>query len=375
MQKLPVSAINKLYTFVFDNNLQINNITLHKFDTTQVNKLAGLLSQMPEILITTHYNPDGDALGSSLALGNYLQKKGLSVKVLIPNEYPGFLAWMPGSKDMIVYARDKERGTQLIEDAGLIFCLDYNSIDRVNLFADKLEKSEKPKVLVDHHLQPELQFDYLFSVIETSSTSELIYDLICALGDKELIDTNIANCLYVGIMTDTGSFSFACNHPHTYEVVAELVHIGVDTEQVHRLVYDTYSEHRMRLLGYCLSEKLTVIKEHATAYIWLTKEDMKRFKVKPGDTEGIVNYGLSIKGISFAALFSEKDDRIRISFRSKGSFSVNNFAREHFNGGGHRNAAGGDSFLKMTDTIQRFTELLPRYKEGLMKAARESNFL
>lgn len=360
---------------MFDIYLQIKNITLHRFDKTQLSNLAGLLSEKPEILITSHYNPDGDALGSSLALGNYLKKKGFSVEVLIPNEYPGFLAWMPGSKEMLVYARDNERGNQLIDEAGLIFCLDYNAIDRVNLFADKLKKSTAPKVLVDHHLQPELQFNFLFSVVETSSTSELIYDLICGLGDKELIDTSIANCLYVGIMTDTGSFSFACNYPHTYEVVAELVRIGVDTEQVHRLVYDTYSEHRMRLLGYCLSEKLTVIKEHATAYIWLTKEDMKRFKVKPGDTEGIVNYGLSIKGISFAALFSEKDDRIRISFRSKGSFSVNNFAREHFNGGGHRNAAGGDSFIKMTETIARFVDLLPQYKEGLAKAARESNFL
>ena len=370
---MPVSAINNLYTFVFDNLLQINNGILHKFDPNQVSNLASLLTQKAQILITTHYNPDGDALGSSLALGFYLETKGFSVNVLVPNEYPGFLAWMPGSKQMVVYSRDKERADELVGKADIIFCLDYNAFHRVNLFADKLEKSKAKKVLVDHHPQPEPQFDYTFSVVETSSTAELVYDLICALGDRELIDKAMADCLYVGIMTDTGSFSFANNYPHTYEVVADLVRKGVDAEQVHRLVYDTYPEHRMRLLGYCLGERLAVLKEFATAYIFLTKEDMKHFKVKPGDTEGIVNYALSIKGISFAALFSEKDDRIRISFRSKGNFSVNDFARENYEGGGHRNAAGGDSFLKMPETIERFKKLISDHQEALKKAAHESN--
>ena len=346
---------------------------MHKFDPKQVSNLASLLTQKAEILITTHFSPDGDALGSSLALSFYLQKKGFSVNVLVPNEYPGFLAWMPGSKQMTVYSRDKERGDALVENADIIFSLDYNAFHRVNLFADKLEKSKAKKVLVDHHLQPDPDFDIAFSVVETSSTAELVYDLICALGDKDIIDKAMADCLYVGIMTDTGSFSFANNYPHTYEVVAELVRKGVDAEQVHRLVYDTYPELRMRLLGYCLSEGLNVLQEFATAYIFLTKEDMKRFKIKPGDTEGIVNYALSIKGISFAALFTEKDDRIRISFRSKGSFSVNEFAREYYEGGGHRNAAGGDSFLKMPETIERFRQLISDHQEALKKAAHESN--
>ena len=346
---------------------------MHKFDPNLVSNLASLLTQKVQILITTHYNPDGDALGSSLAMGLYLEKKGFNVNVLVPNEYPGFLAWMPGSKQMVVYSREKERSDALLESADIIFCLDYNAFHRVNLFADELEKSKAIKVLIDHHLQPEPQFDYMFSVVDTSSTAELVYDLICALGDNALIDRKMADCLYVGIMTDTGSFSFANNYPHTYEVVADLVRKGVDAAHVHRLVYDTYPEHRMRLLGYCLSERLTVLKEYASAYIFLTTEDMKNFKVKPGDTEGIVNYALSIKGISFAALFSEKDDRIRISFRSKGSFSVNEFARNHYEGGGHRNAAGGDSFLNMPETIERFRQLLTNYQEELKKAAHESN--
>ena len=346
---------------------------MHKFDPNQVSNLASLLTQKAEILITTHYNPDGDALGSSLAMSFYLQKKGFAVNVLVPNEYPGFLAWMPGSDQMVVYSRDKEKGDALVDNADIIFSLDYNAFHRVNLFADKLEKSKAKKVLIDHHLQPDPHFDYVFSIVETSSTAELVYDLIGALGDNELIDRTMADCLYVGIMTDTGSFSFANNYPHTYEVVADLVRKGVDAAHVHRLVYDTYPEIRMRLLGYCLSEGLNVLQEFATAYIFLTKEDMKKFKIKPGDTEGIVNYALSIKGISFAALFTEKDDRIRISFRSKGDFSVNEFAREYYEGGGHRNAAGGDSFLKMPETIDRFRNLISVHQEALQQAAHDSN--
>lgn len=340
-----------------------------------VSQLKELLTTTTNILITTHYNPDGDALGSSLGLCHYLHLKGYSAKILIPNEYPDFLGWMPGNADMTVYSKNQSQGNALIDWAEVIFCLDYNAIQRVNLFSEKLLSANGVKVLVDHHLQPEPQFDYMFSIIETSSTAELVYDLISALGDQEVIDKDIAICLYVGIMTDTGSFSFACNLPHTYEVVAELVRRGVDTEQVHRLVYDTYSEQRMRLLGHCLSEKLTVIKDCAAAYIWLSKDDMKKFKVLPGDTEGIVNYALSIRGISFAALFTEKPDKVRISFRSKGNFSVNDFARNHFNGGGHRNAAGGETYLKMNETIELFTSLLPQYKEGLQNAAHLSSFL
>ncbi|PKP50591.1 MAG: DHH family phosphoesterase [Bacteroidetes bacterium HGW-Bacteroidetes-11] len=345
------------------------------FNKDLVNQLKELLTTTSNILITTHYNPDGDALGSSLGLYHYLHLKGYSAKILVPNEYPDFLGWMPGNSDMTVYSKNQSEGDALIDWAEVIFCLDYNAIQRVNLFSDKLINAKGVKVLVDHHLQPEPQFDYMFSMIETSSTSELVYDLICALGDQDIIEKNIAMCLYVGIMTDTGSFSFACNLPHTYEVVAELVRRGVDTEQVHRLVYDTYSEQRMRLLGHCLSEKLTVVKDCATAYIWLSKDDMKKFKVQPGDTEGIVNYALSIKGISFAALFTEKPDKVRISFRSKGNFSVNDFSRNHFNGGGHRNAAGGETRLKMNETIELFTSLLPQYKAGLQSAAHQSSFL
>lgn len=355
--------------------LFFNNYLLHKFNPDTLTKVKHLLTSPAEIVVTSHYNPDGDALGSSLALSRYLTKKGHSVTTIIPNDFPGFLQWMPGQKDIVVYFHKSKTADELLKNAKIIFSLDYNAISRVNLFADQLAKAKGVKILIDHHLEPEKEFDFSFSVIKTSSTSELVFDFIEALDDAHLIDAEIAINLYVGIMTDTGSFSFACNYPRTYEVVARLVEAGVDTEQVHRLVYDTYSESRMRLLGFCLSERMKVLPEHSTAYIWLTQEDLDKFDFNPGDTEGMVNYALSIKGISFAALFTEKEDRIRISFRSKGNFSVNNFARNHYQGGGHRNASGGDSFDKMPVTLSKFEALLPRYQEGLLSAAQQSSRL
>ncbi|MHC1773935.1 MAG: bifunctional oligoribonuclease/PAP phosphatase NrnA [Lentimicrobium sp.] len=348
---------------------------MHKFNPDTLKAVTRLLEVPSEVVVTSHYNPDGDALGSTLALSMYLKKKGHKVSMILPNDFPDFLQWMPGVEDILIYFHKSRTADELIANASIIFCLDYNAIPRVNLFSDRLFEAKATKILIDHHLQPENHFDYSFSVIKTSSTSELVYDFIESMDDLSLLNTDMSVCLYVGIMTDTGSFSFACNYPHTFEVVSKLVQKGVDTEQVHRLVYDTYSEGRMRLLGFCLSERMIVLHDSATAYIWLSKADMERFGFKPGDTEGVVNYALSIKDISFAALFTEKSDRIRISFRSKGDFSVNNFAREHYQGGGHRNAAGGDSFEPMEKTLSGFGDLLAVYKDDLLKAARQSSML
>ncbi|NTW25466.1 MAG: bifunctional oligoribonuclease/PAP phosphatase NrnA [Lentimicrobium sp.] len=348
---------------------------MQKFNPDTLNSVKQLLDVPAEIVVTSHYNPDGDALGSALALSRYLRKKGHKVTTIIPNDFPDFLHWMPGQKDILIYFHKSLTANELIKNASIIFCLDYNAIPRVNLFADQLFEAKGIKVLIDHHLAPEDHFDYSLSVIKTSSTSELIFDFIDNLGDNDLIDADIAVCLYVGMMTDTGSFSFACNYPHTYEVVAKLVKAGVDTERVHRLVYDTYSESRMRLLGFCLSERMIVLGEYGTAYIYLSRQDLQKFDFKSGDTEGVVNYALSIRDISFAALFTEKSDRIRISFRSKGSFSVNDFAREHYQGGGHRNAAGGDAFQPLETTLKNFEELLPVYQERILLAAKESSVL
>lgn len=335
---------------------------------SSISYLIKLLEEKSDVLITTHYNPDGDAIGSSLALYHFLLSQGIISKVLIPNELPSFLQWMPASKDVVIYTENPENGNELIASADLIFCMDYNGLGRVKLFTDQLRAANATRVLIDHHIQPENEFDLVFSITSVSSTSELLYQIIDEAGLAASITKEMAECFFVGIMTDTGSFSFACNRPETFEIAANLIRTGMDVERVHRMVYDTYSESRMRLLGHCLGSNMKVLPEYSTAYIWLTKNDLEEYNYQQGDTEGVVNYALSIQNVAVAALFTERDDRIRVSLRSKGEFSVNEFARTHFNGGGHRNAAGGDIFKPMTETLQWFESLLPGYKTEIQKS-------
>jgi phosphoesterase RecJ-like protein len=224
---------------------------------------------------------------------------------------------------------------------------------------DEFKSSKAVKILIDHHLDPAVFTDYTISKPATSSTSELIYEFLLALNKKQLINKEVAECLYTGIVTDTGSFSYSCNYEATYLIISELIKLGIDGEQIHRLVYDTYSEDRMRLLGYCLSEKLKVFQKYGTAYISLTKEDLKKFNFKIGDTEGVVNYALSIEGISVAVLFMERDGYIKLSLRSKGNISVETIARKYYDGGGHHNASGGSSYVGMEQTLKEFEKLLP----------------
>lgn len=330
--------------------------------------LKKLLDEKTDVLITTHYNPDGDAIGSSLALYHFLASQGIQAKVLIPNELPSFLHWMPGLEQATIYSANPESGNALIASADLIFCMDYNALNRVKLFTDELSASDATRILIDHHIQPENEFDLVFSVTGVSSTAELLYQIIDEAGYAESITKDMAECLFVGIMTDTGSFSFACNRAETFQIAANLIKTGMDVERVHRKVYDTYSESRMRLLGQCLGTNMKVLPAFATAYIWLTKEDLEQFDYQQGDTEGVVNYALSIQNVAVAALFTERGDRIRVSLRSKGEFSVNEFARTHFNGGGHRNAAGGDVFMKMPDALLWFESLLPAYSDEIHRS-------
>ncbi|MFO8130373.1 MAG: bifunctional oligoribonuclease/PAP phosphatase NrnA [Bacteroidales bacterium] len=320
------------------------------------------------IVITSHHNPDGDAIGSVLAMHLYLKKLGHTPVMIVPSPYPDFLKWLPDNHLINVYQHSKERCDEEIRNADIIFCLDYNALNRAGQMEDPIRGSTAFRILIDHHPDPDTgHFDLICSETETSSTAELVYDFILANGDRDKIDKDIAGCIYTGIMTDTGSFSYACNHAKTYIVVANLFETGIDGERIHRKVYDTFSEDRLRLLGYCLSEKLVVLKEYGTAYITLSSEELKRFRFRTGDTEGIVNYALSIKGINLAVMFTEKKDKIRLSFRSKGDFRVNVFSRDHFDGGGHRNAAGGDSNLSMEQSVERFRELLPKYRNELLK--------
>ena len=317
-------------------------------------------------MITTHTNPDGDAIGSSLAMLHYLRKKGHSVVSVVPNHFPGFLKWLPGSDEIIIYERKAKKVQQELTEAEIVFCLDYNALQRVGSLYDVLERDTTDRILIDHHIDPEVEnFKYVLSTTQTSSTGELIYDFIDLMGDTDLIDKSIADSIYTGIVTDTGSFSFAANFQKTYHITAELIKKGVDAEEIHKLIYDTFSENRLRLLGHAITNRLIVFDEYHTALIYLTREDLKKHNYKVGDIEGVVNYPLMMEKINMAVLLTERDRQIRISFRSKGEFSVNDLARKYFNGGGHRNAAGGRMFISMQDTIAKIKEVLPEYKELL----------
>ena len=332
-----------------------------------LDKIAEHLAKQPgKIVISSHKNPDGDAMGSSLALYEYLRLKKHDVSVIIPNSAPAFLNWLPNSEHIIIYQDDAKHAQKVLKEAQTLFSLDYNAMHRTGDMKEVLEKFEGTKILIDHHLEPSTIFNLMHSTTKTSSTSELVYDLIENSGDVKLINKNIAEALYVGIVTDTGSFSYACNYPKTYLTVASLFESGIDGERIHRLVYDTFSEDRLNLLGFCLSERLVVLPECGAAYIYLYNSDLKRFNFQVGDTEGIVNYALSIDKVKVAVLLTERDKLIRISFRSKSSFSVNDFARNYFDGGGHQKAAGGNSTESMDTTLVRLNKLFKEHKNEIL---------
>ena len=331
----------------------------------ELKSLQSLLSEKKKIVITTHYNPDGDAMGSSLGLYHYLKAKKHNVTVVTPNIWPGFLNWMPGIEHAVAADQHLKKVARLMEDAEIIFCLDYNSLKRVNDLGDLIDQAKATKMMIDHHLQPDDFADYTLSDTNASSTCEMVYNLIYTLSESELISEACADCLYTGIMTDTGSFKFGCTTYNTHLAAANLIQMGARHTYIHHQVFDTNTYQRMRLLGYCLSEKLSLLNDYHTAFIALTAEDLQRYDYQKGDTEGIVNFALSMQEIKFSAIFIQRDDEIKISFRSKGSFDVNTFARKHFTGGGHANAAGGRSDLSMDETILKFVQLLPEYKIAL----------
>jgi phosphoesterase RecJ-like protein len=336
---------------------------LKNFDYQQI---SVLLEKVKKVVVTSHHNPDGDAIGSALALYHFLAPYVEHLVVTVPNDFPGFLKWLKGSDDIILYNQDSKKIKKALQEADLIFCLDYNALHRAGDMEKSLRQSKAEKFLIDHHPEPVLEdFDYWLTLTETSSTAELVYHFIQGTAPDKKLVTSLAECLFTGIMTDTGSFSYGCNHPGTFRVVADLIDAGVNAERVHRMVYDTYSENRLRLLGFAISEKMVVLPDIKMAYIYLSKEDLDRFGYQVGDTEGVVNYALSIEGVLVAVLLTERKDRIRVSFRSKGTFSVNRIAAEHFQGGGHRNAAGGDSYENMENTIARLRQVLQQYKGEL----------
>jgi len=329
----------------------------------------GLLTAPKKVAIVTHFKPDADALGSSLGLAGFLKKKGHEVSVITPSDSPDFLAWMPGSENVIALSKkSNEPLTKAIKafgQADLIFCLDFSGLGRINDLSEIVRNSKAIKVMIDHHLEPENFAEFQKWDITSASTAQLIYELIDELGEEHLIDKDIANCLYAGLMTDTGSFRHNNTTSREFLVANELVSAGADPSEVARLIYDVNSLSRLRLLGFALSQKLTVLPEYRTAYITLSHEELKKLEAQTGDTEGLVNYGLSVKDVQLAVLMYDRGEEIKISFRSLGAFSVNDFARKHFEGGGHKNASGGSSKLNLEQTLKKFLDLLPEYKERL----------
>jgi len=317
-----------------------------------------LLQTPQNIFITTHHKPDGDAIGSMLGLYHYLVKKGHNVTPVSPGELPEFLMWMPGVRQLINYEADPEQAKAALKKADYIFCLDFNQYARTKHLTQLLEDAPQPKVMIDHHLLPAEVWNYGMSEPSKSSTCEMVYDFINLAGDNELIDNNIAECIYTGTLTDTGSFRFPVTKAATHTMVADLMSKGLEHSKIHEHIYDSWDIKRMHFLGYVLLEKMEILPQYNAGIIALSRKDIKLFGVNSGDMEGLVNYPLSIAKVRFATLITERGDEVKLSFRSKGDFDVSTFAREHFNGGGHFNASGGRSNESFTDTVTLFKKIL-----------------
>ncbi|NDP26964.1 MAG: bifunctional oligoribonuclease/PAP phosphatase NrnA [Flavobacterium sp.] len=322
-----------------------------------------LLSTPKKIAIIPHRSPDGDAMGSTLGLYHFLIKNNHHPIVVSPNEFPEFLAWMPGSETVKIFEKDQKNCTKILEEAELIFTLDFNALHRVGEMEKVLNTLKVPFIMIDHHQSPDDYATYKYSDTAYGSTCEMVYNFISFLGKKSDIDKTIGTCIYTGILTDSGSFRFPKTTGTTHRIIADLIDLGVENTEIPTLLYDNSSYGRLQLLGRAL-QNMKILADHKTAYTTLTQEELDHFDHIKGDTEGIVNYGLTIKGILFTAIFIENADEkiIKISFRSQGDFDVNLFAREHFNGGGHRNAAGGKSEVSMEETVTKFEDLVNNLK-------------
>lgn len=333
------------------------------------------LSSPRKIVITTHVKPDADALGSSLGLANYLLKKGHEVTVITPSDYPYFLTWMKGNDAVLDFSKDTDRKKALVklEKAELVFCLDFSVLNRVNELGELIRQSNAFIVNIDHHQDPEDFAHHRLWSTQAAATCELVYELIVSLGDKELIDKHIAACLYAGILTDTGGFRHPNTTKNVHLVVAELIEAGANATEIANLIYDSNSLNRLKFIGFAITKRLVVREDLQTAYFVISKKDLKKYQSQTGDTEGLVNYALSLDGVKLAALFSEREDSIKISFRSSVDVAVNKFAATHFGGGGHKNAAGGKSSLSLKKTVARFESLVQEYKEELFHSEAVSN--
>ncbi len=330
-----------------------------------INKVEKAIESVDKIVIVVHVGPDGDAMGSALGLWHYLMTIEKEPVVIVPTAFPNFLAWMPGSECVLVYEENKQTADDFLAAAELIFALDFNAPSRLGKMADAVLASKANIVLVDHHLHPADFAKVSISHPELSSTSELIFRLICRMGDFSKINLACAECIYTGMMTDTGGFTYNSNKQEIYIIIAELIKLGVDKDDIYRKVFNTYSADRLRLMGFCLYKKMKVYPQYRAALIALTAKELSMFNYVNGDAEGFVNIPLSVDGVDFSVFMREDTDKIKISFRSQGTFPANKVAADLFNGGGHLNAAGAESYHSLSDAVNKFEEALPDYKDFL----------
>ena len=325
------------------------------FEDKDVHVLETYINRGERFVIITHVTPDGDAIGSSLGLYHFLSVMGKdSVNIVVPNDFPSFLKWMPGATDIVVYERSKEYAERLLREADIIFCLDFNELKRIGKLAPFLEAADGRKVLIDHHPETAPFCRLILSCPEMSSTSEMVFRLLCAIKSFSDINKDAAECIYAGMMTDTGSFTFGSNNPELYYIITELLKKGIDKDMIYRKVYQVYAESRLRLMGYSLYEKMKIYPEQKTAMIVLSLKELNRFNYTTGDTEGFVNLPLSIEDIQFSVLIREDTDNIKMSFRSVSDFPTNRFSSTYFHGGGHKNASGGEFYGSLSDAVIAF---------------------
>ena len=324
-----------------------------------------LIENSKQILITTHLSPDGDAMGSTLGLYHFLKKMGKDVKIIVPNSFPYFLKWMNGAEDILIYEYNPPAAQTIFNKSDLIFSLDYNVPKRIGAMSSLLEKAKAKKILIDHHLEPGEIFDIIISFPKISSTCELVFRFLHQAGKIDMIDKKISECLYTGMMTDTGGFTFNSNNPEIYEIISILLRNGIDKDKIYSLVFNNLSESRFRLLGFTLSQRMKIYPELHSALLWLSKEDQEQFEFSKGDTEGFVNYPLGIKDIIFSVFIREDKELTKISFRSQGTFPANEFAKDFFNGGGHLNASGGEFYGTLEEAIELFERGIELYSKKL----------
>jgi bifunctional oligoribonuclease and PAP phosphatase NrnA len=342
---------------------------LERIDIELIKKFEELVKNSTKsIVLVPHTNPDGDAMGSVLGLWRVLLNAGCKVKVVSPTKYPEFYHWMDGHDEVINFSHHPKQSARALEESDLLIFMDFNQLSRLGDMKPLVESYQGKTMLIDHHPYPGNSTDLTISDITFSSTAELIFTVLQSTGFSQYIDRNAATSFFTGIMTDTGSFDFSVSNPNTFEVVAQLTRMGIDQQDIHSKVYDNYSDDRMKLMGFCLSNRMTVYPEYHAACMYITLEDQKTFNFKTGDNEGFVNMPLSIKGVVFSALFTEKSKYIKTSFRSKGEFAVNEVSEKYFNGGGHRNAAGGELYASLSETLAQFEKLLPEFEDRIKKS-------